>query len=152
MRAWSSEKAKMTASPEKNTTTPGLPVKLLLVFAGGAIGTGLRFALILLSGLEAERIFWVILTENILGCFALGYVSARLRMGMLRHDAWAPFMGTGVLGSFTTFSAFSTDLIFTASVSFGVMSFYLLASLTGGIVAMLAGLKLGLTQGRRRIL
>ncbi|AXJ00214.1 CrcB protein [Cyclonatronum proteinivorum] len=139
----------MSLSP-KEMQQPGLFAKIILIFLGGAIGTGLRFALILLSGLEADRIYWIILVENIMGCFALGYVSARLKMRMMRHYAWAPFMGTGLLGSFTTFSAFSTDLIYTAAISWWLTGFYLIFSLTGGLFAAMAGLKLGLSQGRKR--
>lgn len=128
---------------------PVLFYKLSLIFAGGAIGTGARFGLILLSGADAERIFWVILAENLSGSFLLGYVSARLRMGMLKASPWAPFLGTGVLGSFTSFSAFSLDMLSTASLSWWLTAFYILTSLLGGIAAALAGLKLGLKQGRR---
>ncbi|MCC5933532.1 MAG: CrcB family protein [Balneolales bacterium] len=128
---------------------PALFHKLCLIFAGGALGTGARFGLILLSGAEADRVYWVILAENLSGSFLLGYVSARLRMGMLKASPWAPFLGTGVLGSFTSFSAFSLDILNTAAVSFWMMSFYILSSFLGGITAVLFGLRLGLKQGRK---
>lgn len=86
---------------------------LLLVAAGGAIGAGGRH----LVNVMALRLFgpsypWGTLIVNVTGSFAMGLLIG----GLVR---WAPaeggqaarlFLATGVLGGFTTFSAFSLDV------------------------------------------
>ncbi|SHG84710.1 fluoride efflux transporter CrcB [Marivita hallyeonensis] len=82
---------------------------LSLVALGGAIGACLRF----LAGVGILRLFGAgdfplaILTVNVLGSFLMGaFVVAAAQRG-LSH--MSPFVMTGVLGGFTTFSAFSLE-------------------------------------------
>jgi len=83
---------------------------LLQVALGGAIGASLRY----LSGVAAIRLIgpgfpWATVFVNILGSAVMGAVVV-----ILAHkDATrlAPFLMTGVLGGFTTFSAFSLDAL-----------------------------------------
>lgn len=78
------------------------------VFGGGAAGTGLRIGLDHLgdtTGAAAHLVTW---GANVAGAFALAYATAALahnphRLHGLRHTA--PWWGTGLLGSFTTYSA-----------------------------------------------
>jgi fluoride exporter len=51
---------------------------------------------------------WGTLTVNILGCFAIGFVFGLSDKGNLTQE-WRLFLATGVLGGFTTFSAFSNE-------------------------------------------
>ena len=87
-----------------------MPV-LLQIALGGAIGASLRH----LTGMQVARLLgtgfpWGTLAVNVLGCFAMGLVTMlvvrRPELG-LQHAA--PFLATGVLGGFTTFSAFSLE-------------------------------------------
>ena len=86
--------------------------KLVMVAAGGALGASMRF----LVGHWALRLLgpgfpWGTLAVNVLGSFAMGVLAVML---MERAGAWArfaPFALTGVLGGFTTFSAFSLDVL-----------------------------------------
>ncbi|PVA10230.1 fluoride efflux transporter CrcB [Pelagivirga sediminicola] len=83
---------------------------LLQVAAGGAIGASLRFG----AGLWAARIGVQVLplgviSVNILGSFLMGVFAVwSLERG---QEALNPFVMTGILGGFTTFSAFSLETL-----------------------------------------
>lgn len=81
---------------------------LLQVALGGAIGSTLRY----LSNVGAMRWIgpgfpWATLFVNIAGSFVMGLVVEALAQRGGQH--YAPFLMTGILGGFTTFSAFSLD-------------------------------------------
>ncbi len=83
---------------------------LLQVALGGAIGSSARY----LTNVGAARLFgatfpWGTVIVNIAGSFAMGLLVAVLA----QRDAMrlAPFLMTGILGGFTTFSAFSLDAV-----------------------------------------
>jgi len=83
---------------------------LLQVAIGGAIGASARY----LTNVGAMRLIgpgfpWGTLAVNILGSFLMGV----LVVFLAHKDATrlAPFMVTGILGGFTTFSAFSLDVM-----------------------------------------
>ena len=89
-------------------------VAYLSVAAGGALGATLRYALgaWTLRALGAGFPYGTF-AVNVLGSFVMG-VSAALLMERF-PSVWgrfAPFLMTGVLGGFTTFSAFSLDALF----------------------------------------
>lgn len=75
---------------------------LPLVALGGALGSVLRYLLVAAVGAPLGT-----LAVNVLGSFAIGvlFVSLGARGG------WNVFLMTGVLGGFTTFSAFSLDTL-----------------------------------------
>ena len=85
---------------------------LLLASLGGAIGAGLRY----IVGNVFLRVFgpsfpWATLFVNVAGSLAMG-----LLIGVLARRTGTPnevriFLATGLLGGFTTFSAFSLDAI-----------------------------------------
>ena len=83
---------------------------LSLVALGGAIGSAARY----LVNVGAMRAFGsgfpvATMTVNILGSFAMGALVVAL--AHLGGQRLAPFLMTGVLGGFTTFSAFSLDAV-----------------------------------------
>lgn len=78
------------------------------VALGGAIGATLRY----LSNVTAGRMFgagfpYGTLFVNVLGSFAMGVLIVTLAEKSATRSA--PFLMTGILGGFTTFSAFSLD-------------------------------------------
>jgi CrcB protein len=82
---------------------------VFLVALGGAIGASLRY----LTGIGLMRLLGpqdfpvAIITVNVIGSFLMGvFVVAAAQRG-LTH--FSPFVMTGVLGGFTTFSAFSLE-------------------------------------------
>ena len=116
----------------------------LSVALGGAIGATLRW----LTGLLTLRVMgqgfpWGTVTVNIAGSFLMGVLVVALAdRGGLRA---APFLMTGLLGGFTTFSAFSLDAV--ALMERG--EFSLAAAYVGGSVILgLAALVLGMGMTR----
>lgn len=83
---------------------------LLHVALGGAIGASGRY----LAGVAATRVLgtgfpWGTLIVNVIGSFVMGVVVVAL--AHLSAHRFAPFLMTGMLGGFTTFSAFSLDAV-----------------------------------------
>lgn len=79
---------------------------VLLVGAGGALGSVGRYLLSLLALRLFGSAFPIgTLAVNVLGCLAAGAVAARLDP----LSPWRIFLITGVLGGFTTFSAFGLE-------------------------------------------
>lgn len=83
---------------------------LLLAAAGGAIGSAARY-LVNVAALRAwgPAFPWATLIVNAVGCLAMGFLAEAIAS---RFDASATlrtFLMTGILGGFTTFSAFSLD-------------------------------------------
>lgn len=83
---------------------------LVSVALGGALGASARY----LTGVAAVRMMghgfpWGTLTVNILGSFLMGALVVVL--AHLSATRFAPFLMTGLLGGFTTFSAFSLDAV-----------------------------------------
>ena len=115
---------------------------LLLVCAGGAVGAGLRH----LSNLAAGRLFgtafpWGTLTVNIAGCLAMGVFVELLARRLGGSEAFRLFVATGLLGGYTTFSAFSLDAAtLWERGALGAAAGYVLVSVSGSILALFAGL------------
>jgi len=87
---------------------------LLLVGLGGFVGSVARYLLggwILHQTAEA-RFPWSTFTVNLFGCLAIGVLSGVAeRLGMIGPTARL-FLFTGVLGGFTTFSAFGLETVY----------------------------------------
>ena len=85
----------------------------LLVALGGSIGASTRFFFYLISKnlLSNSNLFINTLVVNIIGSFLIGYLIVLLENKSLSQDFIKYFFIIGVLGSFTTFSAFSLETI-----------------------------------------
>ncbi|MBX3483017.1 fluoride efflux transporter CrcB [Phenylobacterium sp.] len=85
---------------------------LLLVAVGGAFGATLRYLL----GVQAFRSLgsgwpYGTLMANVLGGFAMGVLAGVLALrGGADQERWRLLLGVGVLGGFTTFSAYSLEV------------------------------------------
>jgi CrcB protein len=107
---------------------------VLAVLAGAVVGTALRMATD--AALPSP---WSTLAVNVVGSFALAVLVARV---WPRASSWLRAgLGTGMLGSFTTFSAFAVALVelgpTPAGLGYGALTVVL------GLAAALAGLALG---------
>ncbi len=86
---------------------------------------------------------WGTLCVNLVGSLAMGVIAA-LVAARLPSDATRLFLMTGVLGGFTTFSAFSLDAVaLWERGAPGLAGAYAAASVVGSIAALIAGLALG---------
>ncbi|WP_029029344.1 fluoride efflux transporter CrcB [Salinarimonas rosea] len=116
----------------------------LTVFLGAGLGGVLRW----LVGLAALRAFgpafpWGTLAVNVAGSFAMGLV-ATLVLARMPSETARLFLTTGLLGGFTTFSAFSLDAAALVERGApGLAAAYVAASVLLSLGAIAVGLALG---------
>lgn len=120
-------------------------INVLLVAAGGAIGASLRH----LSGTAALRLLgpgypWGTLFVNVLGSLLMGLFIAWLTKRTGTSNELRLFFATGILGGFTTFSAFSLDVAnLMEQGNLAPAMGYILGSVLLSIFAIFAGLWFG---------
>ncbi len=87
---------------------------LLLVGAGGFLGSVARYYLtrLVTQGVHAARFPYGTLVVNVLGCLAIGVVAGLAEQRNLFSPSTRLFLMTGLLGGFTTFSAFAFETYF----------------------------------------
>lgn len=112
--------------------------RLLLVFAGGSIGTAGRLA-IGLAVPDVGALPLATLVVNVLGALLIGILAARLP----GSSELRLLLGTGVLGGFTTYSAFMTGTVALWSAAPVLAFAYAAGSLVLGLGAAALGLRLG---------
>jgi len=107
------------------------------VALGGAIGSVLRYLSVAAVGAP-----WGVMLVNVAGSFAIGVLFVMLST----RTTLSPFLMTGVLGGFTTFSAFSLDAMKLWQTGQAFPAFVYVA---GSVVLSLAAVALGaaLTKG-----
>lgn len=117
---------------------------LFLVMLGGAVGAGARH----LTGRAALALWgpgfpWGTLIVNLVGGMLMGLLAGWLAARASGDEALRYLLGVGVLGGYTTFSAFSLE---TATMlqrgDYAVALLYILASVAGSILALFAGLQI----------
>lgn len=87
-------------------------LNFILVGAGGAIGSMLRHGVgLLLLRLMGGSFPWGTMTVNLLGSFLIGIIVGVLAFTTQWSQDIRLFLVVGILGGFTTFSAFSLDAI-----------------------------------------
>ena len=87
------------------------------------------------------------LVVNLVGSFLLGLYLAR-RERAVAAESSIPFWAIGVLGSFTTFSAFSLDVVYMIDAGRGLVACgYVVVSVIGGLTVALFGERLGSVTG-----
>ena len=83
---------------------------VILVMSGGAIGAGLRYGLSRALPMSDGGWPWPTFAANVLGGLAMGVLAAWILRGDNSAEPLRLFVGVGVLGGFTTFSAFSLEM------------------------------------------
>ncbi len=118
----------------------------LLVFLGGGLGSMARYGVnVLCMRWFTAQYPWATFSVNVLGSFLMGVFA-----GYLTYKAtqsWSGgarlFLMTGVLGGFTTFSAFSLDVMsLLERGDFGAAALYVIASVVVSLFALSLGLGL----------
>lgn len=114
---------------------------LVWVALGGALGAAARHLVTVVAvALWGEAFPWGTLLCNLVGSTAIGWLAASLE-----HESAKAFWMIGVLGGFTTFSAFSLQTFrLMEQDAFGLAALYALLS----FVLCLGGVALGLVLGR----
>ncbi len=116
----------------------------LLVFFGGGLGATLRHAVNVACarGLGTSFPYGTFII-NITGSIVMGLIAGYLAFKGEASQPWRLFLMTGILGGYTTFSAFSLDtaLLYERG-EIGLALFYVLGSVAFAIAGLFAGLAL----------
>lgn len=118
--------------------------RILLVAAGGTVGTAARLALGLALP-ESGGIPVAVFLANIVGALLIGVLAARrfVRLSDRAAGDLRLLLGTGALGGFTTYSAFTTGTVALWADAPLLAAAYAIGSLALGLAAAAVGLRLG---------
>lgn len=81
-----------------------------VVAVGGALGATARYGAAVLWSTPDGAFPWTTFAVNVVGCAAIGVLMVLVSELWFVHRLVRPFLGTGVLGGFTTFSTYAADL------------------------------------------
>lgn len=115
---------------------------VMLAAAGGALGAAGRY----LVGISVVRLLghgfpWGTLTVNVLGSLAMGMLIESWALRFNAPQEIRIFLATGLLGGFTTFSAFSLDFVtLFERKDYGTAFIYLMGNVGLSVTALFAGL------------
>ncbi len=118
---------------------------LLLAAIGGAVGSGARHLVnVAMLAWLGPGFPWATFTVNLVGSLLMGIVvESLMTFSGDQAAAWRVFLATGILGGFTTFSAFSLDVwVLYDRGQFLALFLYVTLSFVLAIGALLAGMAL----------
>ncbi len=121
--------------------SPLSPLVLASVAAGGAAGSVARYLVSVGAVGLGFSSFWGTLAVNVLGSFAIGLL-AELFVRETAPPALRSLLITGFLGGFTTFSAFSLEVVGLGREGAGLALAYVAASVLVSVAACLGGVTL----------
>jgi CrcB protein len=119
-------------------------VAYLIVFLGGGLGAALRHGINIASARLLGTAFpYGTLTINITGSLVMGLIAGYFAFKGDASQHWRLFLTTGILGGYTTFSAFSLDaaLLYERG-AVGLAALYVVGSVVLSIAGLFAGLAL----------
>ena len=115
----------------------------VLAALGGALGALARWAVaeaITQSAAPSGGWPWATLLVNLTGCFLLGVLLGVLGRRSPEPSWVKPFLAVGVLGGYTTYSAFAVEVVeLVDDGALAVAAGYVVASVLGGVFAVAAG-------------
>jgi CrcB protein len=114
----------------------------LIAAAGGAIGSALRYVVGLYAIVAfGARYPYGTLIVNVVGCLVMGALVGLAESRLQLSPEWRIFLATGILGGFTTFSAFALDFAMLAEQrQETAAALYVGGSVLGGLLALFLGL------------
>ncbi|GAA5060672.1 fluoride efflux transporter CrcB [Nocardia callitridis] len=113
---------------------------LAVVALGGGLGALGRYGITQAMPTAPGHFPWATFCTNLSGCFAIGILMVLVTEVWSAHRLIRPFLGTGLLGGFTTFSTYTVeihDLLRPGAAITGLV--YLFATLLGALVAVFLG-------------
>ncbi len=111
---------------------------LAAVAAGGAVGSLARYGIGL--GLPSP---WSTLAINVTGCLLIGVLLVALTERRSAHPLLRPFLATGVLGGYTTFSTYTVDVhLLLGAGRFVEAVAYLVGTLVAALAATWFGVRI----------
>jgi fluoride exporter len=117
--------------------------ELAAIFVGGFVGAVARAGLVELLPHGPSEWPWPTFIANVVGAFLLGYFVTRLDERLPLSSYRRPFVGTGVCGALTTFSAMQIELLrMLDGEHFAVAAAYVSTSVVAGSVAVAAATNL----------
>lgn len=117
---------------------------LLLVGIGGFVGSIGRYAVGVwaLQSLGQQKFPWGTFAVNLLGCLLIGLLAALAERYQLFDARWRLLLMTGLIGGFTTFSAFGLETVaLLRRGDIGIAVLYVVASVLLGLAAVWLGMK-----------
>jgi CrcB protein len=121
----------------------GGPVAYLWAALGGALGALARWGVRVALPSSPGSWPWATLLVNLTGCLLIGVLLAVLLARFPTSPWLRPFLATGVLGGYTTYSAFAVEVVQLIDAgALGMAAAYVVASVLGGVLAVAAGLML----------
>jgi fluoride exporter len=116
----------------------------LLVFIGGGLGAAARYGFnVFIPKLVGGDYPWHTMIINVTGCFIMGVLTELMALRLNVSNEMRLFLTTGVLGGYTTFSAFALDFAFLVGRRDMIgATGYVLASVGLSLIACFVGLAL----------
>ena len=125
---------------------------MILIGIGGAIGAALRYSVsLLLLTNETAAFPFATVAVNLAGCFLLGMLSSGLELKLTANPEYLTAFKTGLIGSFTTFSTFSVEVIQLLQHHFYFSAIlYIFISAIFGLIFVALGMKIGISLSERK--
>ena len=114
---------------------------VLLVGLGGAIGSILRY--LITEIIPSNQMSYGTITVNLLGSMLLGIMFGAIAADAAINQEYALLFGTGLLGAFTTMSAFAMDTVNLSENEFSTTFIYATITIVGSLGLAWAGYKIG---------
>ena len=117
---------------------------VLAIAAGGALGAVARYYVNIWTGIFLGTAFpWGTLVVNLIGCFAMGVLVELMAITWSLSAELRAFLTVGILGSLTTFSAFSLDVaLFHGRGEMLLAGVYIFASVAASLGGVFGGMSL----------
>jgi|TARA_B100000902_G_scaffold126928_1_gene126404 CrcB protein len=114
---------------------------VLLVGLGGAIGSILRY--LITEIIPSNQMPYGTITVNLLGSMLLGIMFGAIAADAIINQDYVLLFGTGLLGAFTTMSAFAMDTVTLTEDEISTTFIYVLITIVGSLGLAWSGYKIG---------